>query len=281
MSITILLLLFCLGGAVGILAGMMGIGGGMVMVPFLIAAFRVEGYPADSLIKMAIATSLATIIFTSVSSVWAHHQRESVIWPAVRVMAPGIMLGALAGAQLVGLAPAALVSGVFGAFLLYSAWSVTLRKNQAKDQAATDHKSAKAARASRTALAVGGVGIGTVSSIVGAGGGFLTIPFLIRRGMMPTRAVGCSAACGLPIAIAGTIGYIIAGERVDLAGAVVGFIHIPALLAIAAASVMTAPFGVKLAHQLSAKNLRKVLGVILVTLAAYMISQTIAIVIST
>lgn len=270
MSVTVLLLLFCLGGVVGVLAGLMGIGGGMVMVPFLIAAFRAEGYPDDALIKMAIATSLATIVFTAVSSVWGHHQRESVIWPAVRVMTPGIMLGALAGAQLVGLAPGALVSGVFGAFLLYSAWSIALRKQQPAG-------GQKTAKVSRTALAVGGVGIGTISSIVGAGGGFMTIPFLIRRGMMPTRAVGCSAACGLPIAVAGTIGYIIAGERVDLAGAVVGYIHIPALLAIAAASVMTAPIGVRLAHKLSAGNLRKVMGVVLVTLATYMISQTIAI----
>lgn len=278
MSVTILLLLFCLGGTVGVLAGLMGIGGGMVMVPFLIAAFRAEGYPDDSLIKMAIATSLATIVFTSVSSVWAHHQRESVIWPAVRVMAPGIMLGALAGAQFVGLAPAVLVSGVFGAFLLYSAWSVALRKNQTKDQLVTGGQPAKA---SRTTLALGGVGIGAVSSIVGAGGGFMTIPFLIRRGMMPTRAVGCSAACGLPIAVAGTIGYIVAGERMGLTGAVVGFIHIPALLAISAASVMTAPFGVKLAHKLSARSLRKVLGVILILLAIYMISQTIRFALST
>ncbi|MFK7966304.1 MAG: sulfite exporter TauE/SafE family protein [Burkholderiaceae bacterium] len=269
MSISVLLLLFCLGAVVGVLAGLMGIGGGMVMVPFLIAAFKAEGYPPESLIKMAIATSLATIIFTAVSSVWGHHQRGSVIWPAVRIMAPGIMLGALVGAQLVGFAPAALVSAVFAGFLLWSAWSIALKK-----QKTVAHESS--GQVSRTSLAVGGIGIGSVSSVVGAGGGFLTVPFLIRRGMAPARAVACSAACGLPIALAGTVGYIIAGERVDLAGAVVGFIHIPALLAIAAASVMTAPFGVKMAHHLSPENLRKVMGVLLTMLAAYMISQTFA-----
>ncbi len=267
MSLSILLLLFCLGGAVGVLAGLMGIGGGMVMVPFLIAAFKAEGYPAESLIKMAIATSLATIIFTAVSSVWGHHQRGSVVWSAVRIMAPGIMLGALLGAQLVGLAPAALVSAVFGGFLLWSAWSIALKKQNTVENESSS-------QVSRSSLAIGGIGIGSASSIVGAGGGFLTVPFLIRRGMVPARAVACGAAGGLPIAVAGTIGYIIAGDRADLAGAVIGFIHIPALLAIAAASVMTTPFGVKLAHHLSPTNLRKLMGVLLLTLAAYMISQT-------
>jgi len=274
MSATVLLLLFGLGGAVGVLAGLMGIGGGMIMVPFLVAAFRAEGYPEDSLIKMAIATSLATIIFTAVSSVWGHHKRQSVVWPAVQILAPGIMLGALIGAQLVGLAPAVLVSGAFGAFLLYSAWSLALRQQKKAAAPAQNH------RVSRSRLAVTGIGIGSVSSVVGAGGGFMTIPYLIRLGMLPTRAVGCSAACGLPIAIAGTIGYIIAGERAGLAGATLGFIHIPALLAIAAASVMSAPFGVRLAHSLSAQNLRMTMAGILSLLAIYMIDQTITMTLS-
>ena len=202
---------------------------------------------------MAIGTSLATIIFTSVSSVWSHHKRNSVIWAVVRVMAPGIMLGALFGSQLVGLAPGKWVALVFSAFLFWSAWSVAVRKPQHRPEA-TDR------RPKRTELAVGGLGIGAVSSILGAGGGFLTIPFLMARGVLPTRAVGCSSACGLPIALAGTIGYAIAGLSENLPGPVIGYLHIPALLAISAASVLTAPYGVKLAHAVSPATLKRCSG---------------------
>lgn len=268
MSVAVLLLLFCLGGAVGVLAGLMGIGGGMIMVPFLIAAFTFEGYPAESLIKMALGTSLATIIFTSVASVWAHHNQGSVPWPIVKVMAPGIVLGALGGSQLVGLAPATLIALVFSGFLFWSAWSVALRAPRTSQIGSNQ-------RIKRSVLASGGLVIGAVSSVVGAGGGFMTIPFLIRRGLLPTRAVGCSAACGLPIAIAGTIGYIIAGANANLPGPVIGFIHVPALLAIAAASVLTAPYGARLAHRLAPGKLKKVFGVILVTLATYMLIRTV------
>lgn len=266
MSVVVLLLLFCLGGVVGVVAGLMGIGGGMIMVPFLITAFTIDGYPEASLVKMAIGTSLATIIFTSISSVLSHHRHGSVIWPVVQIMAPGIALGALSGSQLVGLAPAALVSIVFSLFLFWSAWSIALRKSGAVAQTDTP-------RPKRSTLATGGFGIGLASAVVGAGGGFMTIPFLIRHGMVPTRAVGCSAACGLPIAIAGTIGYMLAETQVDLPGAVIGYVHVPALLAIASASVLTAPYGARLANRLPAARLKKILGALLALLGLYMLGR--------
>ncbi len=236
----------------------------MIMVPFLIAAFTFDGYPEASLVKMAIGTSLATIIFTSISSVLTHRRQGSVIWPVVQIMAPGIALGALSGSQLVGMAPAMLVSIVFSLFLLWSAWSVALRKPG--NEALPDGQ-----RPKRSVLATGGFGIGIASAVVGAGGGFMTIPFLIRRGMVPTRAVGCSAACGIPIAIAGTIGYMLAETKIDLPGAVIGYVHIPAVLAIAAASVMTAPYGARLAHRLPPAKLKRLFGAILTALALYML----------
>ncbi len=262
MSATILMWLFVLGGTVGVLAGLMGIGGGMIMVPFLVTAFAREGYPQDALIKMAIGTSLATIIFTSVSSIVTHHRLGGVRWPVVRALTPGIMVGALIGTQIVEHTPATIMMIGFSLFLLWSAWRLARR-------APASPLIVNAPDPSGLRLAGVGSGIGLLSSLVGAGGGFMTIPWLISKGMLPSRAIGSSAACGLPIALAGSIGYMLAGREFNLLGPVIGFIHLPALFAIAAASVLSAPFGARLAHRLPAQTMRRLLAAMLTILAIY------------
>ena len=253
--------LLVLGSFTGFAAGLLGIGGGMLLVPFLTLLFTWRQYPSDLIVKMAIATSLATILFTSVSSVRAHHKRGAVLWPVAFVLAPGILLGSLIGAQIAGRLPTFWLSMVFAVFVGFSAFQMLLDRKP------------RPSRELPKGAAMFGVGsvIGVISSIVGAGGGFISVPFMVWSNVRIHNAVATSAALGFPIAAAGTIGYIIAGAGVaGLPKGTVGFIYLPALAAIAAASMLTAPLGAKVAHSLDTKPLKRVFASLLFLLAGYM-----------
>ena len=253
--------LLVLGSFTGFAAGLLGIGGGMLLVPFLTLLFTWRQYPSDLIVKMAIATSLATILFTSVSSVRAHHKRGAVLWPVAFVLAPGILLGSLIGAQIAGRLPTFWLSMVFAVFVGFSAFQMLLDRKP------------RPSRELPKGAAMFGVGsvIGVISSIVGAGGGFISVPFMVWSNVRIHNAVATSAALGFPIAAAGTIGYIIAGAGVaGLPKGTVGFIYLPALAAIAAASMLTAPLGAKVAHSLDTKPLKRVFASLLFVLAGYM-----------
>jgi uncharacterized membrane protein YfcA len=253
--------LLVLGSFTGFAAGLLGIGGGMLLVPFLTLLFTWRQYPSDLIVKMAIATSLATILFTSVSSVRAHHKRGAVLWPVAFVLAPGILLGSLIGAQIAGRLPTFWLSMVFAVFVGFSAFQMLLDRKP------------RPSRELPKGAAMFGVGsvIGVISSIVGAGGGFISVPFMVWSNVRIHNAVATSAALGFPIAAAGTIGYIIAGVGVaGLPKGTVGFIYLPALAAIAAASMLTAPLGAKVAHSLDTKPLKRVFASLLFVLAGYM-----------
>ena len=262
MDLTLILALLVLGAATGFLAGLLGIGGGMVMVPFMTMLLATQPIPAAETVKVAIATSLTTIVFTSMSSVRAHHRRGAVRWDLVRLLAPGILGGALLGAQVAGWMPGRVLAGFFGVFVGYSALQM-LRGGRAE---ATGRLPGPAGM-----LGMGGA-IGGISSLVGAGGGFITVPFLTRGQVPIHHAVATSAACGFPIALAGTLGYMWAGRGLDLTGSV-GYVYLPALLCIASASVLTAPLGARAAHALPTATLRKVFALVLLALAAYMLSK--------
>jgi uncharacterized membrane protein YfcA len=253
--------LLALGAGTGFAAGLLGIGGGMLMVPFLTLLFTWRGYPLEHIVHMAIATSLATILFTSVSSVRAHHKRGAVLWPVVRLLAPGILLGSLIGAQIAGRLPTFWLSVVFATFVGFSALQMLL-----------DRKPRPTRELPKGAgmFSVGG-GIGFISSLVGAGGGFISVPFMVWSNVKIHNAVATSAALGFPIAAAGTIGYILAGRgEASLPPGTAGFVYLPALLAIAAASVLTAPLGARVAHSLDTKPLKRVFAILLFLLAGYM-----------
>lgn len=256
--------LLLLGACTGFAAGMLGIGGGMLMVPFLTLLFTWRGFPLDNIVHMAIATSLATILFTSVSSVRAHHQRGAVLWPIVRLLAPGILVGSLLGAQIAGRLPTFWLSVVFATFVGLSAVQMLLdRKPQPTRQMPQG----------AGMFATGGA-IGFISSLVGAGGGFISMPFMVWSNVKIHNAVATSAALGFPIAAAGTIGYILAGHgEATLPAGSVGFVYLPALLSIAAASVLTAPFGARVAHSLNTRPLKRIFASLLFLLAAYMAYQ--------
>ncbi|MBA4341102.1 MAG: hypothetical protein C0423_02990 [Methylibium sp.] len=255
--------LLVLGLCSGFLAGLLGIGGGMLMVPFLTWMISQRGVSADMAVKMAIATSMATIMFTSISSVRAHHKRGAVRWDLVRGLAPGILLGGLtAGAGIFALLKGSWLALFFAAFVGFSAFQMLL-----------DKKPKPSRQMPGAAGQVGaGAGIGLLSGLVGAGGGFVSVPFMTWCNVPMHNAVATSAALGFPIALANTIGYVVGGWNVPpaLPGAF-GYLFIPALLVIAAASVTMAPLGARAAHAMNVRQLKRAFAYLLFALAAYML----------
>jgi uncharacterized membrane protein YfcA len=255
--------LLVLGTCTGFLAGLLGIGGGMLMVPFMTLILSARGVDAALAVKMAIATSMATILFTSVSSVRAHHKRGAVRWDIVRTLAPGIALGGLlAGAGVFSLLKGTTLALVFAVFVAFSATQMLL-----------DRKPAPTRQMPGTtgSLGAGGV-IGFISGLVGAGGGFISVPFMGWCNVPMHNAVATSAALGFPIALANTVGYVLGGWSMasPLPGAL-GYLWLPGLAIIATASVTTAPFGARTAHAMNIKQLKKVFACTLYGLAAYML----------
>ena len=255
--------LAALGLGTGFLAGLLGIGGGMLMVPFITIIMGHRGAPADLSVKMAIATSMATIIFTSVSSVRAHHKRGAVRWDIVTRLAPGIVIGSLAGS----LGVFALLKGQALAifFALFVGFSATQMFRNKKPEPSRQMPGTAGQ------LAAGG-SIGFVSGLVGAGGGFISVPFMTWCNVAIHNAVATSAALGFPIAVANVAGYIVGGRGVTgLPEGAFGYIWLPALVVIALCSVFTAPLGAKAAHSLPVKRLKRIFASILYVLGAYML----------
>jgi uncharacterized membrane protein YfcA len=260
---TLIAELLALGCFTGFLAGLLGIGGGMLMVPFMTLILSHRGVPAALSVKMAIATSMATILFTSISSVRAHHKRGAVRWDIVRTLAPGIVIGGLvAGAGVFALLKGTTLALVFALFVGFSATQMLLDKKPKP----TRQMPGPAGR-----FAAGGV-IGFISGLVGAGGGFVSVPFMTWCNVAMHNAVATSAALGFPIALANTVGYVVGGWSLPnpLPGAV-GYLWLPALAVIASASVLFAPLGAKAAHAMNVRQLKRVFAFMLYLLAGYML----------
>ena len=258
---SIILLYSALGALAGILAGMLGIGGGLVIVPMLVFAFSWQHFPDPVIMHLALGTSMASIIFTSVSSFWAHHQRGAVQWVVVRRIVPGILVGTFLGSCLAARMSTGFLKVFFVLFLYYVGTQMLLNRKP------------KATAQIPGLLGMLGVGsvIGAFSSLVGIGGGTLSVPFMIWCNLPVHTAIGTSAAIGFPIAIAGTLGYIYNGlQATGLPEYSVGFIYLPALAGLVCASVMTAPFGVRLAHSLPVERLKRVFAVVLFVVATRM-----------
>ena len=262
MTASLVIELLVLGLAAGFLAGLLGIGGGMLLVPFLTFILSQRGVPDGLAVKMAIATSMATIMFTSLSSVRAHHQRGAVRWDLVKGLAPGIVIGGLlAGAGLFALLKGAWLALVFAAFVSFSGWQMLRNRRPAPSRQMPGAAGQFGA----------GTGIGLLSGLVGAGGGFVSVPFMVWCNVPVHLAVATSAALGFPIALANTLGYVIGGWGVasGLEGGF-GYLYLPALAVIAAASVTMAPLGARTAHAMNVAQLKKAFASLLFLLAAYM-----------
>jgi len=239
---------------------MLGIGGGMIMVPFVDALLALRGLSHDHSLRIAIATSLATIAFTSVSSMRAHHRRGGVRWDLAAKLAPGILAGSVVGALLAAHLYTSWLLAWFGLFLAFTAAQMLINRQPRADRQLPGS----------AGLVAAGSLIGALSAVVGAGGAFITVPFLIRRQIPPPVAIGTSAACGFPIAIAGTLSYMVAGwsQAVPMS---LGYLHLPTLATIATASMLAAPRGAALAHRLPTALLRRIFACFLLALAVYML----------
>lgn len=250
-----------LGLVVGFVAGLLGVGGGLIIVPVLIMLLHANDLAAGMEPQLALGTSLASILFTSLSSVRAHHRHGAVVWPLVRRIAPGILLGTLAGAVLAAQMSSTVLKLFFVTFLFYAAAQMWLDFKPAPHRGLPGRAG--------TTLA-GGV-IGAVSSWVGIGGGTLSVPFMLWHNVPLHRAIATSAAIGFPIAIAGAAGYVLGGWDVSgLPAGSLGFVYLPALAGIVVGSVLTAPLGARTAHRLPVRPLKRIFALLLVTLALRM-----------
>jgi hypothetical protein len=257
------LLIFALTGvAAGLLAGLFGVGGGLIMVPALAFVLPLQGVGSDVVMQVAIGTSLAVISATSVSSMLAHQRRGGVRWDLLRALAPGLAAGAVAGAFVAHALPGTVLQRIVGAGAILVAVQMFL------DAKPASHRDVPG---SAGLFGAGGV-IGALSALIGIGGGALTVPFLSWRGVPIQQAVGTSAACGVPIAWFGAAGFVVAGwsvaGRPDFSA---GYVALPAFAAIAVTSVLAAPVGARLAHALPPRALKRAFAVLLVVVGALLL----------
>lgn len=261
MDWTLVPVLLALGAIVGFMAGLLGIGGGMMLVPLLTLIFTAERFPTAHVVHMAVATSTAAMVFTALSSARAHQRKGAVLWPVVLAMGPGIVLGSLVGPQIASALPTRAFAAVFGVFTSFAATRILFNRPP------------KAGRElpGKTQLLGVAAAIGVVAGLLGAGGAFITVPYLGRHNVKIHNAVATSAALGVPIALAATIGFVVAGLRMpDLPQWSAGYVYVPAMLAIAVASVASAPLGASVAHRWPAAKLRYAFAALLYALGAYM-----------
>ncbi len=259
-SLIAILLLMGMGG--GFAAGLLGIGGGMVLVPFITMIFSARQFPPELVVHMAIATSLGTILFTSLSSVRAHHAHGAVLWPVARLLAPGILVGSWIGPWIGKQMNTAVLALVFALFVAFSATQMLLNKKPAAQRELPGPLGMSAA----------GGGIGIVAGLVGAGGGFISVPFMSWCNVKIHNAVATSAALGFPIALAGTLSNVYFGWKAPgLPPGSLGYIYVPALAVIALASVTMAPLGARAAHRMPVAGLKRIFAIVLYALAAYML----------
>ena len=252
------------GAFAGFAAGLLGIGGGLIIVPVLFFVFAGNGYESQHLMQMALTTSLATIVTTSISSTWAHHRRKAVLWPLVFLLSPGIILGAALGGVFASSINSDSLRLFFAVFEFTVATNMLLNLQPAKQDKGLQ----------KTAAISGGLSIGFISTIVGIGGGTMTVPFLHWFNISMRNAVATSAACGFPIALIGTLSFIFTSYDLSFSSThSLGYLQYDAFLFVAVSSFLVAPLGAKVAHSVSEKTLRLSFAFILFTLGLIMLTQ--------
>ena len=255
-----------IGSVIGFMAGLLGIGGGMVLVPILLFVFGLQGpdagFPPAHLMHMALATAMATIPFTSASSMRAHHVRGSVDWRVVLGMLPGLALGAALGTLVAGTVPGRPLAIFFAAFIFYAATAMFFDLKPKGTRVLPG----------RLGLVLVGAVVAFLSSFLAAGAAFMTIPFMTRCNLPLKRAVGTAAAIGFPLGLAASIGYVMAGLQAGpLPQYSLGFIYLPALAMIVVPSMLTAPLGASASHRMPMKPLRFVFALTLYGIALRML----------
>ncbi len=256
------LLYLALGSVVGILAGLLGVGGGLIIVPALAAIFLSLPIAEPTIMHLALGTSLATIMATSISSVYSHHRKQAVIWADAWRLTPGILLGAWCGGLLASHMSSELLKPLFGCFELAVAAHMLWGK-----KVKAHHR-----QAGWVNSGLSGTLIGAISALVGIGGGTMTVPWMMWHGRVIHKAIATSAAVGFPIALAGALSYFYNGlSQQNLPAAALGYVYLPAMLGISLASILTAPLGAHWAHQLDTQRLKKLFALLLIILGLYML----------
>jgi uncharacterized membrane protein YfcA len=262
MSIELIAVFISLGIIVGIMAGLLGIGGGGILVPTLTAIFIYQGAPKDTVVHLALGTSMACIALTSFSSMRAHHANGAVIWPLAKTMSIGMIIGTFAATFLIPYLSSKALAVFFSLFMAY----VSLQ--MFRDTKIHSYQG----EINQTELRFVTLGIGAISALVSIGGGSLTVPYLTWRNINIRNAIGTSAALGFVISIAGTLGYLINGVlSVGSTGYTWGYIYLPAVLLVSVPSYFTAPLGAKLTQKLPVKTLKKVFSLLLIALSLKML----------
>lgn len=250
-----------LGSVVGLLAGLLGVGGGLIIVPVLSALFIAQGMHNEIIMHLALGTSLASIMATSLSSIYSHQRKSAVLWSSAFRLTPGILLGAWCGGMAASYLHSETLKPIFAGFELLVAFYMLLGSRPDSHQ-----KDISVLRYSTS-----GSIIGFISSIVGIGGGTLTVPWLVWHGSSIHKAIGTAAAVGFPIALSGALSFLYAGwHHASLPDYTLGFIYLPALLGIMTSSILCAPLGAALAHRLDVGRLKKIFAFLLMTLSAYL-----------
>lgn len=256
--------LLLLGALSGLLAGLLGVGGGLVLVPVLTWMLDIRGVPASALVQTAIGSAFGVIFFTSLSSLKAHHATGNIRWPVVAQFTPGILVGSLLGSRIAHWVPTRELGLFFSAFIVFSAVQMLLDRKP------------KASRELPGPAGLFGVGsvIGVLSSLVGAGGGFIAVPFMAWCNVNLKSAVSTSAAMGFPIAVFSIAGYVWNGSQVTgMPPGSWGYLYLPAIAVLASMSVLTAPVGARLSQRLSVKTLKRIFACMLFLLAGVMLRK--------
>lgn len=261
--VEIVFLYLLLGAMAGVVAGLLGVGGGIVIVPVLVLLFQAQGFDAANIMHLALGTSLATIAITSVSSAVAHHRLGSLHWPTVLWLAPGLIVGALLGALLADQMASVTLQRLFGLFEVVVALYMLLGSTQS---------SVVQRVIVLPELVAVGLLVGIMSTLLGIGGGSVTVPYLTWRGRVMREAVAVSSAAGFPIAIAGGVGYLLVGlDATSLPRFATGYLYWPALIAIGSASLVMVPQGARWAHRLPVQRLKQLFATILLLLGVAML----------
>jgi hypothetical protein len=259
-----ILTLIVMGGLAGVMAGLLGIGGGALIVPVLVFVFEAQRVNPDIIMQVALGTSMATIVFTAMSSVLAHQRRGAVRWSIFRRITPGIVIGSFAGAAIVHVLASRTLRVMFVVFMFL------LAIQMARGTMATSAHRRRFPGAAVTGAV--GVVIGVLSAFFGIGGGSMSVPFMTWNGVPAREAIATSAAIGFPIALSAATGYIITGWNVPgLPPWSLGYVALPAFAGIVVASTAAAPFGARLAHRLSERTLRRIFALFVAILGTRML----------
>ena len=251
-----------IGAVVGFCAGLLGIGGGVIMVPLLVVLFEAQGIPREHLLRLAVGSSMATILFTSLSSVRSHAARGALRWDIVRGITPGILVGGFAGSAIASRIPTALFVVLFAVTVFAAATNMVLERRPRPSRELP----------SASGLIAIGFLISAISAFAAVGGAFLAVPFMLWCNVPMLQAIGTASAIGVPIALAGSVGFAAIGwGHAGLPPWSIGYIYLPAMAGVAVASMLLAPLGVAVAHRMPTRRLRQIFAVLLYAMAARLI----------